>query len=111
MVLDVPSPIDLRDPTDAKQWAATAMAKRPWREAFFRAFVAELEGLLPVRGAILELGSGPGFLARRILESHPQIDYTALDFSPAMHALAQQHLGPLAARARLVVADFKRSGW
>jgi SAM-dependent methyltransferase len=108
---DVPSPIDLRDPIDASQWAETALAKRPWREAFLRAFVAELEGLRPVGGAILELGSGPGFLARRILESLPQVDYTALDFSSAMHALAQQRLGSLATRARFVVADFRSAGW
>ena len=108
---DVPSPIDFRNPTDAEQWAATAMAKRPWREAFFRAFVAELECLRPAGGVILELGSGPGFLARRILESLPEVDYTALDFSSAMHALARQHLGSLATRARFVVADFASSGW
>ena len=108
---DVPSPIDLRNPTDAEQWAATAMSKRPWRKDFFRAFVVELGDLRPASGAILELGSGPAFLARRIFESLPQVDYTALDFSSAMHALAQQHLGPFATRARFVVADFRSSGW
>jgi SAM-dependent methyltransferase len=109
---DVPSPIDLRDPADAAQWAATAMAKRPCREAFFGSIVAELASLNSngdVR--ILELGSGPGFLAHRILESLPRVEYTALDFSAAMHALARERLGPLAQRVRVVQADFKTSDW
>jgi hypothetical protein len=38
---DVPSPIDFHLPSDAAPWAATAMVKRPWRQAFFRSFVAE----------------------------------------------------------------------
>jgi SAM-dependent methyltransferase len=108
---DVPSPIDFRSPTEAEQWAATAMAKRPWREEFFRLFATELEGLRFAGGAVLELGSGPGFLAHRILESLPQVDYTALDFSPAMHALAEQRLGALARRVRFVESDFTKPGW
>jgi SAM-dependent methyltransferase len=108
---DVASPIDFRHPADAEHWAATAMAKRPWRKVFFQTFVAELEGLDRVGGSILELGSGPGFLARQILEALPHVDYTALDFSGAMHALARQRLGTLAARVRFVEADFKRPGW
>jgi len=31
---DVPSPIDLRSMHDAREWAASAMIKRPWREDF-----------------------------------------------------------------------------
>jgi SAM-dependent methyltransferase len=109
---DVPSPIDFLRPADAKEWAATALLKGPWREEFFRAFAAELESLRDVAGAaVLELGSGPGFLARRILASLPHVAYTALDFSPAMHALARQHLGALAARVHFLVRDFRPPGW
>src|SRR3954447_11589781 len=66
---DVPSPIDFHAMAEAEAWAATAMVKRPWREAVFQRFVTELE----TQGArtVLELGSGPGFLARRILEALP----------------------------------------
>jgi SAM-dependent methyltransferase len=108
---DVPSPIDFRSPADAEEWAATAMAKRPWREAFFSTFVAELDRPCSAGGGILELGSGPGFLARRILESLPLVDYTALDFSPAMHGLAARHLGAVAERVRFVERDFREPGW
>jgi cyclopropane fatty-acyl-phospholipid synthase-like methyltransferase len=108
---DVPSPIDLRSEADATEWAATAMAKRPWREAFFQTFVAELHRLSNPRAAVLELGSGPGFLAQRILEALTEVDYTALDFSLAMHALAQKRLGPLATRVHFVHADFLLPDW
>jgi cyclopropane fatty-acyl-phospholipid synthase-like methyltransferase len=60
---------------------------------------------------VLELGSGPGFLAHRILESIPGAQYTMLDFSPAMHELARERLGSLAQAFRQVEVDFKRDGW
>ena len=108
---DIPSPIDFRLQSDAVEWAATAMAKRPWRQAFFRSFVSELEQLIPADGSILDLGSGPGFLARAILQALPRVEYTALDFSPAMHALARERLGELAARVRFLERDFKTPEW
>jgi SAM-dependent methyltransferase len=108
---DVVSPIDLRTMTDARAWAATAMEKRPWREEFFQCIVAELRGLRPARPSVLELGSGPGFLAQRILERIPAVRYTMLDFSPAMHELARERLGPLAQTVRQVETDFRTPGW
>jgi trans-aconitate methyltransferase len=71
---DVPSPLEFRDMVDARAWAATA-EQRPGRN---------------------ELGSGPGFLAERLLRRLPDAHYTALDFSPAMHELARgcRSVGP-----------------
>jgi SAM-dependent methyltransferase len=87
------------------------MTKRPWRETFFRHFVEELRHLDAVSGRILELGSGPGFLARRVLESLPLVEYTALDFSAAMHVLARERLGSLAQRVQFVESDFSVPDW
>jgi SAM-dependent methyltransferase len=113
---DIPSPIDLREAEDARAWAEAAMRKRPSREEFFRAIVRELHSLDANRNnsselAVLELGSGPGFLARHILEAFPAIKYCALDFSPAMHELAREDLGELPERAEFVEKDFKSSNW
>src|SRR5262249_7982297 len=61
---DVPSPIDLSSVKDARAWAGTAMQQRPWREQILQRIVAELRTIKatpPLR--VLELGSGPGFLA------------------------------------------------
>jgi SAM-dependent methyltransferase len=109
--IDVPSPVDLRTMADAREWADSAMRKRPWREEFFQAIARELCLLNSSQLAVLELGSGPGFLALRILETFPTITYLALDFSPSMHLLAKKRLGSLADRVQFLEADFKGSGW
>src|SRR5438067_11343931 len=105
---DVPSPIDLRLMADARPWAETALAKRPVRPEFFDAFAREI-GRDGVR--VLELGSGPGFLARHLLEAWPGLAYVALDFSPAMHQLAADRLGEHAARVRFVERSFRAADW
>jgi ubiquinone/menaquinone biosynthesis C-methylase UbiE len=112
---DVPSPIDLRLRQDAQAWADVAMAKRPWRVAFFEAFAREIEALNLPQARVLELGSGPGFLAEHLLDRLPTAHYTALDFSVAMHELAQQRLERFtavdASRIRFVERSFKAPGW
>jgi SAM-dependent methyltransferase len=108
---DIPSPIDLRNMADAQNWAEAAMVKRPWRKDFFEAIVRELSTLAPTHRSILELGSGPGFLAERVLTALPDVTYVAFDFSPAMHTLARQRLGSLASRVRFWEANFKDPQW
>jgi hypothetical protein len=63
LIEDVPSPIDLRSATDAGEWAAAAMAKRPWRTDFFAAIADAMAASRRGPARVLELGSGPGFLA------------------------------------------------
>ena len=111
MIPDVPSPIDLRLVSDALEWEATAMQKRPYRADFFARFVDELARLQPKPARVLELGSGPGFLAAKVLAKITSVRMTLLDFSEPMHALARQRLGPMANRAEFILADFKDSGW
>ena len=110
---DVPSPIDLRTLPDALEWESTAMQKRPWRTEFFEAFAKQIE---PVSDAgtvdVLELGSGPGFLAKHLLDGLPSISrYVALDFSPAMHQLARTRLGVQVARVEFVERSFLQPEW
>lgn len=108
---DVPSPIDLRLPRDAAEWEASAMSKRPWRTEFFGRMKEEIAVAVPPARRILELGSGPGFLAHYLLQNPGDISYVMLDFSAAMHQLARQRLGVLAERAEFVERDFKQPGW
>ena len=87
MIQDVPSPIDLRLMSDACEWEATALSKRPSRPEFFAQFASSIKSAtIPVH-RILELGSGPGFLAEHLLHALPAVAYVAFDFSPAMHQL------------------------
>lgn len=108
---DVPSPIDLRLMSDAREWEATALEKRPWRTEFF----AQLQKEIAAHGTpclrILELGSGPGFLAEHLLRAFSSASYVALDFSSAMHELAATRLGSAASRVEFVNRSFRDSEW
>jgi ubiquinone/menaquinone biosynthesis C-methylase UbiE len=110
-IKDVPSPIDLRTEVDARDWASTAMVKRPWRTEFFVRMAQEVAMVSATPLSILELGSGPGFLAQHLLSAFPSSTYSAVDFSGAMHELARERLGPLTARATFVKRDFRVTGW
>lgn len=106
---DVPIRVDFRDPATARTWIEETRIKRPYRPRFFAAFCAALASRPGRR--ILELGSGPGQLAREIL-LHCDVDaYVALDFSPAMHAIAAEHLGELARRVTFATRDFREPTW
>ena len=112
MAEDVPSPIDLQDMATAREWAASALSKRPWRTEFFEAFSALIANSSPGHPhRVLELGSGPGFLAEHLLRSHATISYVALDFSAAMHKLAAERLGGLASRVQFVERSFREPDW
>lgn len=110
LIKEVASPIDLRKPEDAVQWASEVNIKRPWRYAFFD-YYAELIQQSNARN-ILEIGAGPGYLAKHLLERCPNIHYTAFDFSEAMHDLSRNRLlANELQRTRYVVGDFKQPDW
>jgi ubiquinone/menaquinone biosynthesis C-methylase UbiE len=108
--LDVPTPIDFLRSDHAVEWERTAMELRPWRIQFFDAFAAQIQAATPP-ARVLELGSGPGFLADHLLTRVPDVDLVLLDFSAAMHELARQRLGALASRVAFVERSFKDPGW
>lgn len=114
LLSDVPSPIDLRDPGDAHTWALEADAKRPWRAQVRDAFAEALGAVDPPAGSpalrILELGSGPGLLAERILRTCDVERYTLFDFSPPMLEMSRARVGRHAA-AVFVLGDFKQPDW
>ena len=111
LVTDVPSPIDLRAMRDAAHWAAEVSEKRPWRTKFFEAFAHELRALPDGIGSVLELGSGPGFLAQYLLANLKIDRYIALDFSEAMHSLARERLGTTANAVEFIARDFREPAW
>ena len=111
MPADVPSPIELRDPQDARDWERSALIKRPSRPEFFALYAEQISAHQRAIATVLELGSGPGFLAQHLLKKLPDLSYTALDFSAAMHELARARLGRSADQVRFVERSFKEDGW
>lgn len=108
--LDVPSPINLQSHKDATAWEQNAMTARPWRVEFFECFaqtIAKVPG--PVR--VLELGSGPGFLASHLLASLSNLSMVLLDFSGPMHDLARARLKVNRERVEFIERSFKDSDW
>lgn len=110
-IKEVASPIDLRKAADALEWAEEVNVKRPWRYEFFSMYVAEIKSLNIKKPKILEIGAGPGYLAKILLENLDSLEYTALDFSEAMHELSRKNLGLLTSKAKYLTANFKESGW
>lgn len=106
---DVPIRVDFRDEATARAWIEDTRARRPYRPRFFAAFCEALKSTQPLR--ILELGSGPGHLARELLVHCNIREYVALDFSAAMHSIAAEYLGELASRVTYETRDFREPTW
>ena len=107
---DVPSPVDLRKMSAAKEWESLAM-QRPFRMDFFEAFTNELQQLNKASLHVLELGSGPGFLAHHLLSDVAGLTITLLDFSPAMHELARKRVGKKVGHVKFIERSFKETSW
>jgi SAM-dependent methyltransferase len=71
--------------------------------------VAEFSQGQPIR--VLELGSGPGFLAQEIFAFAPGINYVGLDVSAAMHYLSRERNSAHASTIQLIERSFKSSEW
>jgi SAM-dependent methyltransferase len=108
---DVPSPIDFHDLAQARQWERDTIEARPWRPAFFAAFVSALNGKFDRLFTVQELGSGPGHLAERILSGCAVAKCGALDFSDAMHQLARERLTRHLAKVNFISRDFRLANW
>ncbi len=108
-MIEVKSPINLKQIGHARQWAAEAMKKRPYRKEFFNKFSEELTN--SNAKSVIELGSGPGFLVQAILNQSPNIEYSAFDFSNVMHIIAKERLGDLSNNVKFVEGSFQESGW
>jgi SAM-dependent methyltransferase len=107
---DVPYGDDWDSPAVVTGWASVADQKRPSRSQI-RDHIARIVATLPQRARVLELGSGPGFLAHRVLDRCPSIEsYTLLDFSEHMLGLSRECLVAFPA-ATFVLASFKSEDW
>ncbi len=109
-IVEVPTPIDFRLMRDCLEWESKAMA-RPFRLDFFEAITNQLRRLKVSELSILELGSGPGFLALYLLERLPEVKISLLDFSSAMHELAGKRLATYRERVKFVERNFKEVDW
>ena len=94
---DYSGPHDYFNEAYVNEWVSVANSKRPFRLEFFHAFVSELAVLRNPK--VLDVGSGPGFLAERVLAACDVASYHLFDFSPRMLELSRAHLSDFGERA------------
>jgi SAM-dependent methyltransferase len=104
---DVPSTIDFKNSAEAEAWTE----KAPDRRAFFDAFAASIDKHGRGNLRVLELGSGPGLLAERLLHNHAINAYVMLDFSDAMHDIARPRFYEEMDRVSFETRDFRDEYW
>ena len=98
-------------PPSARIETDPELATRRMRAACFDWIADAVVGALPaVGGRVLELGSGPGHVADRLLHC-TTASYVAIDPAPAMHALARLRLGKIASRVQFVEHDLHDPRW
>ncbi|HYK92539.1 MAG TPA: class I SAM-dependent methyltransferase [Thermoplasmata archaeon] len=98
-----------------KRWLASWDRQQesftPDREARFSLILDVLESELPPRFTALDLGSGPGSLAVRVVRRFPRARVVAVDFDPVALQIGQGALRSWADRIDWVDADLNRSEW
>ena len=60
---------------------------------------------------VVELGIGPGYMARHILQRDATISYEGLDFSEEFFDIARETVGDMLHRVTLTKADLMDQGW
>jgi len=107
---DVPYGNDWDSAAEVAAYGESADQERPWRSKIRDHVAARVARLAP-RARVLELGSGPGLLAHRVLQQCPNLEtYTLLDFSEPMLALSRERLVEFPA-ASFVQQSFKSEDW
>src|ERR1700680_4142037 len=92
------------------RWGGQQGGYMPDREERFDVMIAAIRALCGDAAAVVDLGSGPGSLARRILQRIPKSRVTAVDMDPVLLAIGRNALGDQGGRLRWLDADL-RSRW
>ncbi len=93
-----------------ERWEAQQGAYMPDREERFAVMIDAIAELCGNTPHVVDLGSGPGSLARRILDRIPEAHVTAIDMDPVLLAIGRNALGDLGGRLSWLDADL-RSRW
>lgn len=83
----------------------------PERLELFNVILGELRSEIPPDGRVVELGTGPGYLADHLLKALPDVRYIGVDFSGPMLDIARQRLRLHGGRVTYVQADLVKDEW
>ncbi len=83
----------------------------PPRLALFDLILAQIGRPGVPNTHVLELGLGPGYMARHLLQRNASISYEGLDFSQVFFEVARTTIGPFMPRVTLTQADLMDQRW
>ena len=101
---------EFHDAAFVQGWA-DRFVPTPSRLALFDMILGQIQDHGLTSANVLELGIGPGYMARHILERSETLRYEGLDFSDVFFEVAMRTLGDFAARVTLTKADLMHQSW
>ena len=101
---------EFHDATFSQDWA-DRFTPTPERVQLFETILAHIKSLEIDNVSILELGIGPGFLAKHLLERLPKMTYQGLDFSQAMIEIASKRTAKYLNRIHFTQGDLIKEPW
>jgi len=101
---------EFHDAEFVRGWASRFVPTEP-RLQLFDMILAEVEKLGKPDAHVLELGTGPGYIARHMLERNTSIGFEALDFSDVFMDVARETIGDLTHRVVFTNADLMHQDW
>jgi SAM-dependent methyltransferase len=101
---------EFHDAAFVRGWADRFVPTPP-RIALFDLILRHISTTSLPNSHVVELGLGPGYMARHILERNSSVSYEGLDFSDAFLDVAKQIIGEYLPRVTLTKADLMNHGW
>jgi SAM-dependent methyltransferase len=101
---------EFHDEEFARGWAQR-FVPTPDRISLFNTILSELKAFIPNKGRVVELGIGPGYLAKYLLEAMSAVEYHGIDFSRAMIDIARNRLSNYSERITYTQVDLVQDDW
>jgi SAM-dependent methyltransferase len=101
---------EFHDAAFVQGWADRFVPTAP-RLALFDLILEQISKPSMPNTHVLELGLGPGYMARHLLERNAAISYEGLDFSTVFFEVAKKTIGGSMPRVTLTKADLKDPNW
>jgi SAM-dependent methyltransferase len=101
---------EFHDAAFVQGWADRFVPTPP-RIALFDLILKRVSAPSLPNAHVLELGLGPGYMARHILERNHGLSYEGLDFSDVFFDVARKTIGTYMPRVKLTKADLMDQAW
>ena len=101
---------EFHDAAFVQEWADRFVPTPP-RIALFDLILEHISTSSMPNPHVVELGLGPGYMARHILERNPAISYEGLDFSEVFFEVAIKTIAEYMPRVKLTLANLTDHEW